>query len=298
MLDLLVVDVGAVLWALLIFTVLYVAFSKFIAPRQSTRRKMMIASWSAPSEGNIHGVMEVDVTNAQAYIKERRAAGEHPTITHLCIKAVGSGITQAPSLNGRLVWGKFFPHSHVDVGCLVAIDGGKDLANAKITNVDTRSIASIGRILRAKADKLRQKKDKDFNKASQMLRWLPVFVIRPLLYWLGFLGSALGLEIPALGVRRFPFGTCLVTSVGMLGCECAFVPFPPYARVPILVMIGGIADKAVVIDGEVVVRPMLTITATIDHRFVDGSEAAKLAARVRAVLDDPAAFDGEDDGSD
>jgi pyruvate/2-oxoglutarate dehydrogenase complex dihydrolipoamide acyltransferase (E2) component len=35
------------------------------------------------------------------------------------------------------------------------------------------------------------------------------------------------------------------------------------------------------------VRPVLTLFATIDHRFIDGADGAKLAAVVRAVLSDP-----------
>ena len=53
------------------------------------------------------------------------------------------------------------------------------------------------------------------------------------------------------GVKPFPFGSCLVTSVGMMGLDVAFAPFTPFARVPILVMVGAIREKPVVVDGEV-----------------------------------------------
>mmetsp|Transcript_2443 Transcript_2443/g.5791 ORF Transcript_2443/g.5791 Transcript_2443/m.5791 type:complete len:128 (-) Transcript_2443:743-1126(-) len=107
----------------------------------------------------------------------------------------------------------------------------------------------------------------------------------------GYLSSALGLSIPAMGVRPFPFGGCLVTSVGMLGLEQAFAPFTPFCRVPLLVMVGGVRDKPVVVDGKIEIRPILTITATIDHRFVDGSQAANLAKYTRAVFEEPEKYD-------
>ena len=47
------------------------------------------------------------------------------------------------------------------------------------------------------------------------------------------------------------------------------------------------------IDGEVVPRPMLTVTATIDHRFVDGFQGAALAREFRRVFADPWALDAE-----
>ena len=38
----------------------------------------------------------------------------------------------------------------------------------------------------------------------------------------------------------------------------------------------------------IVVRPMLTLTATMDHRYIDGYHAARLARSVRAYFADPA----------
>jgi hypothetical protein len=39
------------------------------APFQSARRKLMVATWSAPSTGEVYGVLEIDFTNAQRYIE-------------------------------------------------------------------------------------------------------------------------------------------------------------------------------------------------------------------------------------
>jgi len=189
-------------------------------------------------------------------------------VTHIVIRAVAMGMQAAPSMNGRILWGKFFPHKQTDIGCLVNIEGGKDLANAKITHADKRSSADVCRMLQKQASRLRSGADEDFKKTTNTLRWVPVFMLKPLVYWVGFLGGSLGLSIPMFGVKKFPFGSCLVTSVGMMGLDCAFVPFPPYARIPLLVMVGAIKDKAVAVNGKVEVRPILTITATLDHRYV------------------------------
>lgn len=194
-------------------------------------------------------------------------------------------------MNGRIIWGKFFPHSQTDIGCLVAIEGGKDLANVKITHADKRSIVDISNTLYEKAQKLRQGKDEDFKKTTSTLKFVPVFLLKPLVYWVGFLGGSIGLSIPLFGVKKFPFGSCLVTSVGMMGLDRAFVPFPPYGRIPMLVMIGAIRDKPIAENGQVVIRPILTVTATLDHRFVDGAQAAKLAKKVREVFEDPEKYD-------
>ena len=44
-------------------------------------------------------------------------------------------------------------------------------------------------------------------------------------------------------------------------------------------------------DGQVVVAPQVTLTVTIDHRFIDGFQAGTLAAEFRRVFADPRVLD-------
>ena len=45
------------------------------------------------------------------------------------------------------------------------------------------------------------------------------------------------------------------------------------------------------VDGEVVARPLLTLTATLAQRYVDGAHTGRLVRSARAYLEDPAAFE-------
>lgn len=65
------------------------------------------------------------------------------------------------------------------------------------------------------------------------------------------LASGLGLTIKALGVEPFPFGSCIVTSVGMFGLDEGYVPPTPFARVPVYILVGAVRERAVVKDGSV-----------------------------------------------
>lgn len=120
---------------------------------------------------------------------------------------------------------------------------------------------------------------------------LPTFLIRPVVALAGWLGS-LGFSIPPLGVRPYPFGTAMITSVGMLGLDLAFVPQTPFARVPFIVMVGAIGPKPVVATegpqaGQVVACDILPLTVTVDHRFLDGKDGAKMAVRLKHYLEHP-----------
>jgi len=73
----------------------------------------------------------------------------------------------------------------------------------------------------------------------------------------------------------------------MFGLDEGFVPPTPFARVPIYVLVGAVSDRPTVVDGEIIVQKQLTITATLDHRFVDGFEGGRLAKIMRSVFEDP-----------
>jgi len=79
--------------------------------------------------------------------------------------------------------------------------------------------------------------------------------------------------------------TFTVTNFGAIGGEYA-TPILNYPEVGIL-GIGELKQRAVVEDGEVVARHTLPISLSIDHRIVDGADAAQFANTVMEYLENP-----------
>jgi pyruvate/2-oxoglutarate dehydrogenase complex dihydrolipoamide acyltransferase (E2) component len=263
--------------------------------KMNTRRKLAIASWSSPSEGNIYGKASVDMTHALRYIEYLRATtGEKITITHLVGRAVSLALKEAPDVNGRIFLGKYRSHDSVDMAFLVALEDGHDLAKVKLCNVDQKRTVDIARELRQRVLALRDGKDDEFNRSKPILRLLPTWLIRPILWSVGYLTGAMGLSIPALGLEKYPFGAAIVTSVGMLGLDEAFAPPTPFARVPVYIVVPAVKDRVVAEDGQAVIRPYLDLMATIDHRFLDGFRGAVLGKMVRKFFEEPWVADGFD----
>lgn len=261
--------------------------------QMTTRRKLAIATWSSPKEGNIYGKISVDLSDALRYIQYLRAqSGEHISITHVVGKAVAKALSTAPEVNGRIVFGRYVPHETVDVSFLVSLNEGTDLAKAKVSHIDQKSIVEIAADLREKSTCIRSGKDSEFEKSKSLLRVLPTWLLRPLVWMTGFLTGALGMEIKALGLERFPFGACIITSVGMFGIDEGYAPPTPFARVPVYIAITRIKDRVVARNGEVAVRPEVDLMATIDHRFMDGHQGAMLAKVIREGVEKPWLLDG------
>jgi pyruvate dehydrogenase E2 component (dihydrolipoamide acetyltransferase) len=80
-------------------------------------------------------------------------------------------------------------------------------------------------------------------------------------------------------------GTFTVSNLGMYGIE-QFVAVLNPPQVAILA-VGAIEEKPVVRNGELEVRPMMSLTLTCDHRALDGSVAAEFLGTVRTLLEEP-----------
>jgi pyruvate dehydrogenase E2 component (dihydrolipoamide acetyltransferase) len=81
-------------------------------------------------------------------------------------------------------------------------------------------------------------------------------------------------------------GTFTISNLGMFGVEqFTAVLNPPQAAI---LAVGATLDQAVVSDGEIVVRPIMTVTLTVDHRAVDGGPAADFLRTIKMFLEDPA----------
>ena len=81
-------------------------------------------------------------------------------------------------------------------------------------------------------------------------------------------------------------GTFTISNLGMFGVEqFTAILNPPQAAI---LAVGATDDRPVALGGEVVVRPMMTVTATFDHRAVDGAPAADFLRTVKTFLEDPA----------
>ena len=83
-------------------------------------------------------------------------------------------------------------------------------------------------------------------------------------------------------------GTFTVSNFGSYGgdFETPILNAPQSA----LLGIGQITDEAVVIDKQIVIRPMMSISMTFDHCLIDGSVAGLFRSRFKAMLEQPAQF--------
>ena len=80
-------------------------------------------------------------------------------------------------------------------------------------------------------------------------------------------------------------GTFTITNGGIFG-SLVSTPILTMPQVAILGM-HKIQERPVVVDGEVVVRPMMYLALSYDHRVIDGAEAVSFLVRIKELVEDP-----------
>ena len=81
-------------------------------------------------------------------------------------------------------------------------------------------------------------------------------------------------------------GTFTISNGGIFGSMMS----TPILNPPQTGVLGmhNIQDRAVVVDGEIVVRPMMYLALSYDHRLIDGREAVQFLVAIKGMIEDPA----------
>lgn len=91
-----------------------------------------------------------------------------------------------------------------------------------------------------------------------------------------------------LTAAEYGEGTFTITNLGAYGVETLIgIINPPQAAI---LGVGSVMDQAVVRDGQVVVRKMMKIALSADHRVTDGAEGARFIKEIQGLLEKPVAL--------
>lgn len=88
-----------------------------------------------------------------------------------------------------------------------------------------------------------------------------------------------------LGPDQMTGGTFTLSAMGMFGTDIftAIINQPENA----ILGVGTIKDKPVVVDGQIVIRPMMNLALSYDHRTIDGANAGMFMQTLKQYMEDP-----------
>jgi pyruvate dehydrogenase E2 component (dihydrolipoamide acetyltransferase) len=78
-------------------------------------------------------------------------------------------------------------------------------------------------------------------------------------------------------------GTFTITNLGMYGVDL-FIPIinPPETAI---LAVGKVTEKPVVVNGQITIKPVMTLTLAYDHRIIDGAPAARFLQNVKQIIE-------------
>jgi pyruvate dehydrogenase E2 component (dihydrolipoamide acetyltransferase) len=239
----------------------------------------------------VYGFMELVVDRALPYLEAVSAAsGVRVRLSHLVTKALAMAIRHNPEANGIVSLRRLKVRSTVDIFVQVATEGGRDLSGTKIERVDEKSVADIATELIARADRVRRHADPGVERTKGLVQRLPNALIGWTVRLIEFLIYDLQLDLRRLGVVPDQFGSAMVSNIGnfaSFGMNFALAPLVPISRCPIVVLIGEVQRKPIVEGDRIVIRSVVALGCTFDHRMIDGAQGTAMAAVLRRIVENP-----------
>ncbi len=250
------------------------------------------AIYTTPTDSRVYGTLDIDVTEALAFLDKKRGEGSKITMTHLATAVLARAVAfDVPEMNCFIRRGAVVGRRHLDVMVPVSVGGDSGVTSTIVRDAHARTVTSIARDIRDKASAVRAGDETRASRNKYLLNRIPWPLRRPVFRLLKWISVDLGLEIRALGLSAHSFGSFVVSDIGSFGLQSGMTALMPAAKVPAVIVLGKIEEKPVVRNGEIVIRSMLPLTGTFDHRIVDGLQIGKLARAIKRNFRKPGWLD-------
>jgi pyruvate/2-oxoglutarate dehydrogenase complex dihydrolipoamide acyltransferase (E2) component len=246
-----------------------------VVPFPSSRRAVTAAVRAGRRIVPMHGLLEVDVTEARAHLADSRPP---LSMTAFVVATVARAVAAHPEVHAYRNWrGRLVRHRHVDVQTLVEVPTGQGpfgLVHV-VRDADIRGVADISAELRlVKAEPTSTGTGRALQRLAPIAGRVPGFF--PAMY-----------AVMARSVRAHELvGTVQVSAVGMFAGGGGFAIAPP-TLASCTIVVGGLGRRPRALGDDVVVRDVLDLTVTVDHDVVDGAPATRFGADLRRRMESP-----------
>jgi hypothetical protein len=255
-------------------------------------RRMASSVYRRPRDSKIFGSVELDVTELEAFVLRKRGEGVKMTLTHAIFLALGRSIRdRVPEFNATVKRGRIIPRSGLAGGLAVLQRASGDMTLVRVDLDDDPSIDALSFRLREQLQGTIEGKEDPSVRIKQKLAVIPWPLRTWLLDLIAWLSLDLGLQAPGLGLDRDRFGCFILSNIGSIGLDVGFPALLPNANVAAVITMGIVHDRVEWMDGETTPRRKLTLSATMDHRLVDGQHGGRLFNAMKRYAADPTLLD-------
>lgn len=260
-------------------------------------RKVASTIYKKPIDSKIFGTVELDVTELEKYVAQKRKEGVKTTLTYLITLIIGRAIRQSvPQLNTYVKRGKIVQREQVDATVSVLLPGGQ-MGSVKVENADQLTTAEISQEIGNNIASSRKGNENDTMQSKSFLAKLPW----PFRNWFFKIYQTItihwGISLLGLGLDSNSFGSFIVSNIGTVGLDTGYGSLLPSSNISFVFILGTVNKKPVVVDDEIVIRRVMLLSSTLDHRVVDGSHGGSLFRFIKQIAKNPEILDSKPDPS-
>ncbi len=253
----------------------------------SNWRKVASTIYKKPIDSKIYGMVELDVTDLEKYITEKRKEGVKTTLTYILTLIIGRAIREdVPELNTYVRRGKIVQRDQIDAMVSVLLPGGQ-MGSVKVLNADQLTVAELSDGMAEKISNSRKGNENNTMQSKSFLASIPW----PFRNWFFKLYRTVtihwGISLPGLGLDSNSFGSYVVSNIGSVGLDTGYGSLLPSSNVSVVWILGSIVKKPVVVNDEIVPRRIMALSATLDHRVVDGSHGGRMFRKIKFYIKHP-----------
>lgn len=245
-----------------------------VMPFPAARKAVIDAGRVGMRRHITHTFGEIDVTLPRQFIRAYKTeTGETLSFTSFIVKCLAQAIHEHPTVQALHNWrNQLVVFDDVDVVTMIEAEQDHVAIPHVIRAANCKTFREIHTEIRAV-----QKQPNGSEQNKGLTKWgvyFPQF-IRDVFWW---------------ALRRNPHrlkqtaGTVMVTAVGMFwkgaGWGFGFLPLHTLG-----LTIGGMAERPMLVDGQLALHEYLCVTISFDHDLVDGAPIARFAHRFRELVE-------------
>lgn len=247
------------------------------------------------SDSQNHFEEEIDITDIETYLREKRKEGmKNIGILHIIIAAYVRAIAQRPAINRFVAGDKVYARNNIEIVMTIKkkLSTTSPDTTMKCIFEPTDTIDEVYEKWNAVALKtIGTGEETDFDNTAKLLNYIPGFFLKYTIKFLRFL-DYFGL-LPRFLTRVSPFhGSMVITSMGSLGIGPIYHHLYDFGNLPVFLCYGKKYSKVVLReDGTAEKRYFVGFRAVTDERICDGYYYASAFKTVMHSIKNPASLE-------
>lgn len=244
------------------------------------------------AESVVYFTKQLDITNATAFLNEKKRNGENISLFNLMVAAMTRVVEQRPMVNRFVLGRRLYQREVFDVSYVIKkslTDSGEELLNTVPLDFGM-TLEEVAARMNLSQTTMKEKTDNGLDNLLRIFGRLP----RPIMNLLFAIVRRLDYHgcLPAFIRNELPFYcSVFISNLGSIGVDAPYHHLYELGTTSFFLAIGKATMQPIVTkEGNIEIRKIVNLNFTIDERICDGFYLARSLDRFLKYLENPASI--------